>query len=130
MTAQPVEPTREDVGRFLAEDDGGPVVMLNLMRFAGDDGRASYMRYAGEAGPALQRVGAQVLYAGDCSTMLVGPDAHDWDAVLVVRYPSRAAFREMVEDPSYQAILRLRSEGLEAAVLQATRPWGDGQRPR
>jgi uncharacterized protein (DUF1330 family) len=123
MAGQPVEPRREDVARFLAEDDGGPVVMLNLMRFAGDEGRASYMRYVREAAPALERVGAQVLWAGDCSTMLVGPASHDWDAVLVVRYPSRAAFREMVEDPDYQAILRLRSEGLEAAVLEATRPW-------
>lgn len=62
-----------------------------------------------------------MLYARDCSTMLVGPDSHDWDAVLVVGYPSRTAFREMAEDPGYQAILPLRSEGLEAAVLEATR---------
>ncbi len=54
--------------------------------------------------------------------MLVAPDSHRWDAVLVVRYPSREAFSRMVADPEYQQITHLRSEGLEEAVLQATVP--------
>ncbi len=118
-----VDPTRKDIGRLMAEDDGGPVVMLNLLRFAGEEGRASYLRYAEAVAPALEKAGARTLYAGDCSTMLVGPDRHDWDALLIVRYPSRGAFLEMVKDPDYQAITHLRSEGLEAAVLEATKPW-------
>jgi uncharacterized protein (DUF1330 family) len=119
-----VEPTAADVARLLAEDDGGPVVMLNLLRYAGAEGRESYSRYAQAVVPELERVGAQLLYAGDCSTLLVAPAGHAWDAVLVVRYPSRRAFLEMVTDPSYQAIAHLRGEGLEAAVLEATKPWG------
>lgn len=118
------DPTREDISRLVAEDDGGPVVMLNLLRFAGEEGRASYMRYAEAVAPFLERAGGRTLYAGDCSTLLVGPKAHDWDAMLVVRYPSRKAFLEMVKAPDYQAITHLRTEGLEAAVLEATRPWG------
>ncbi len=118
-----IDPTRDDVRRLMAEDDGEPLVMLNLLRFAGEEGRASYMRYAQAIGPALEKVGARTVYAGDCSTKLVGPDSHRWDAVLVVRYPSRGAFLEMVKDPSYQAISHLRSDGLEEAVLEATRPW-------
>jgi uncharacterized protein (DUF1330 family) len=119
-----VDPTPEDIARLVAEDDGGPVVMLNLLRFAGDAGRESYGRYAAEVVPWLQRVGGELVYAGDCSTLVIGADGHDWDAVLVVRYPSRGAFMEMVMDPGYQEISRLRSDGLEAAVLEATRPWG------
>ncbi len=119
-----VDPTRDDIRRLMAEDDGEAVVMLNLLRFAGEEGRASYMRYAQAIAPALEKVGGRTVYAGECSTTLVGPDSHDWDAVLVVRYPSRAAFLEMVKDPDYQAITHLRSDGLEAAVLEATRPWG------
>ena len=118
-----VDPTPEDIRRLLAEDEGGPVVMLNLLRFDGEQGRASYERYAAAAGPALRKAGASVLYAGDCSIKLVGPDEHDWDALLVVRYPSRLAFLQMLQDPGYQAITHLRSEGLKAAVLEATRPW-------
>jgi uncharacterized protein (DUF1330 family) len=119
-----VEPTPEDVARLMAEDDGGPVVMLNLLRYAGEDGRASYARYAAAVTSSLERVGGQVLYAGDCTTLLVAPEGHAWDAVLVVRYPTRGAFLEMVTHPDYQAIAHLRSEALEAAVLEATRPWG------
>jgi len=117
------DPTREDIARFVAEDDGGPVVMLNLLRFAGVEGRASYERYGAAAGPMLEKAGARTLYAGRCSTVLVAPDGHEWDAMIVVRYPSRTAFLEMVKDPEYQAITHLRSEGLEAAVLHATQPW-------
>ena len=118
-----VDPTGEDIKRLKDEDDGGPVVMLNLLRYAGEEGRASYGQYAAAVGPFLEQVGAQVLYAGEVSTTLVEPEAHDWDAVLIVRYPSRSAFLEMVFDPAYQEITELRSRGLEAAVLEATRPW-------
>ncbi len=118
-----VDPTGEDIRRFRDEDDGGPVVMLNLLRFAGEAGRESYGRYAGKVQPFLDAVGATVVYAGSCSTALVAPDEHRWDAMFVVRYPSRTAFLQMVGDPEYQAITELRSAGLEAAVLQATTPW-------
>ena len=119
-----IDPTADEIRQFVADDDGGPVVMLNLLRFAGEDGRASYERYWTAAAPLLEQAGGGVLYAGACSTAVVAPDGHEWDAIAVVRYPSRSAFLEMVKDPAYQAITHLRSEGLEAAVLQATRPWG------
>ena len=40
-----VDPRGADLKRFLQEDPGGPVVMLNLLRFA-DGGRELYARYA------------------------------------------------------------------------------------
>ena len=43
--------------------------------------------------------------------------------MLLVRYPSREAFSQMVADPEYQQITHLRSEALTEAVLQATVPW-------
>ena len=116
-----VDPRGIDLKRFLAEDDGGPVVMLNLLRYR-EGGEAQYREYVRrfqQRTPA----GAEILFAGDCSTILVAPEAHRWDAVLVVRYPSRRAFSEMVADPSYQEITALRSGALEEAVLQATVPW-------
>ncbi len=122
MAAMPVDPTGQDLKRLLEEDPGGPVVMLNLLRYA-DGGEPSYREYAARVGAFLARVGASVIYAGDCATSLVAPDAHEWDAVLLVRYPSRAAFAAMVADPEYQQITGLRSAALEEAVLQATVPW-------
>lgn len=117
-----VDPTGADLKRFLAEDPGGPVVMLNLLRFV-DGGRASNDAYSGAIGPFLRSVGARVVYAGDTSTALVAPDGHEWDAVLLVEYPSREAFCRMVADPDYQRITEHRTAALSHAVLQATTPW-------
>jgi uncharacterized protein (DUF1330 family) len=118
----PVDPTGADLRRFLEEDLGGPVVMLNLLRFA-EGGRPSYEEYARRIRPFLEEVGAEVLYAGDCSATLVAPESHHWDAILLVRYPSREAFSRMVANPEYQGITHLRTEALSDTVLQATVPW-------
>jgi uncharacterized protein (DUF1330 family) len=120
----PVDPSGRDLKQFLADDPGGPVVMLNLMRFKGGS-RDSYEEYARRIRPFLDELGAEVVYAGDCSSVLVAPDSHEWDAVLLVRYPSRQAFSSMVANPDYQEITGLRTEALEEAVLQATVPWED-----
>ncbi|HET6507779.1 MAG TPA: DUF1330 domain-containing protein [Baekduia sp.] len=116
-----VDPTGQDLKRYLAEDDGEPVVMLNLLRFKPGGGRESYNQYSRAIVPFLEQVGGEVVYFGDTSTPLVQPPAgNDWDAVLLVRYPSRRAFSQMVADPDYQAITHLRTEALDAAVLQPT----------
>jgi uncharacterized protein (DUF1330 family) len=116
------DPTREDLDRFLAEDDGQPVVMLNLLRFA-PGGEAHYAEYARETATHLAAVGGELVYAGSGGTPLVAEDGQAWDAVLLVRYPSRAAFLGMVSSPGYQAIAHLRSEALAEAVLQPTTGW-------
>ncbi len=118
----PVDPTGSDLKRYLADDPGGEVVMLNLLRFA-KGGRPSYERYAEEIQPFLRKVGARVVYMGDCSTSLVPSEGLGWDAVLLVAYPSRKAFSAMVADSDYQRITHLRTEALDEAVLQATTPW-------
>jgi len=118
-----VDPTGQDLQHFLADDPGGPVVMLNLLRFKEDGGRESYEEYARRIVPFLDKLGATVLFVGDLSTTLVAPESHRWHTVLIVRYPSRQAFSSMIADPNYQEITHLRTESLEEAVLQATIPW-------
>jgi uncharacterized protein (DUF1330 family) len=119
-----IDPRGADLKRYLQDDPGGPVVMLNLLRYA-DGGRELYAQYAEAlSNTFLPRYGAEVLYAGDGSTALVAEDGQAWDAVLLVRYPSREAFSRMVADPEYQQVTDLRTRGLTEAVLQATVPWG------
>ncbi|WP_432138147.1 MULTISPECIES: DUF1330 domain-containing protein [unclassified Streptomyces] len=118
-----VDPTGADLKRLLAEDPGGPVVMLNLLRFA-PDGRASYQEYARHLEQTfLPRYGGQVLYAGSGDSALVAEDGQAWDAVILVRYPSREAFSRMVADPEYRAVTELRTRALTEAVLQPTTQW-------
>ena len=84
-----VDPTPEAFAEYLAEDDGQPVYMLNLLRYKPDGGRERYAEYSAATAPFLAAVGGEVVHAGDCSTLVVGPEEHRWDAMLVVRYPSR-----------------------------------------
>jgi uncharacterized protein (DUF1330 family) len=119
-----IDPTGADLKQLLADDPGGPVVMLNLLRFKPDGGRESYARYAEALERTfLPRYGAEVIYAGDGHQAMVAEDGQSWDAVLLVRYPTRAAFSEMVRDPEYQQVTSLRTEALEEAVLQPTSTW-------
>ncbi|MEV0135837.1 DUF1330 domain-containing protein [Dactylosporangium sp. NPDC050688] len=120
-----VDPTGAALAEFLAAGDGddGPIVMLNLLRFA-DGGREQYQQYAQAfRATVAARYGVEVLYAGNGLPALVAEPGQQWDAVLLVRYPSRRAFSRMVADPQYQQITHLRSGALQEAVLQPTAPW-------
>jgi uncharacterized protein (DUF1330 family) len=118
-----IDPRGADLAAFLASDVDGPVVMLNLLRYA-DGGREQYQQYVDAFRATFApRYGVDVIYAGDGDTALVAEDGQQWDAVLLVRYPSRLAFSQMVRDPEYQQITHLRSSALVEAVLQPTIPW-------
>jgi uncharacterized protein (DUF1330 family) len=120
-----IDPTPEQLEAFVAAagEKRGPVTMVNLLAFAGEEGRQSYARYGAEVLPHLERVGASVVYAGEAGGVLIGAEPW-WDAILVVRYPSRSAFLEMVLDPAYQEIAVHRSNGLRTSALVATDSWG------
>lgn len=117
-----IDPRRSDLERFAAEPEAGPIVMLNLLRFT-PGGRARYEAYLVAAAKFVRAVGGDVVYAGLGAAPLVGEPGETWDAVLLVRYPSRAAFLQMIRDPAYQEITPLRTAALGAAVLQPTTAW-------
>jgi uncharacterized protein (DUF1330 family) len=117
-----IDPTREAIQRFATEGPDGPFVMLNLLRFA-ENGRARYAEYSAGVVPLLAGVGGEVVYFGAAAGTLIAEPGSEWDAVLLVRYPDRAAFLRLVGDPRYQAIVHLRSEALADSVLQVTLPW-------
>jgi len=94
-----------------------PVVMLNLLKFKGEEGKRSYFTYMKEAGRFITQVGAEVLFLGTPNELLTGTET--WDLVMLVRYPSRQAFLKMAGDPEYLKIHKFREEGLERAVLYA-----------
>jgi uncharacterized protein (DUF1330 family) len=107
--------------QYLAEDPGGPVAMLNLLRFKPDGGAERYLEYVAAVQQFGPRFGLELVFAGTGDTALVAGPGHDWDMVAIVQYPSRQAFVEMVRSPEYQAVEHLRAEALIDATLQATR---------
>ena len=114
--------TPEDLQRFLAEDDGQQVVMLNLLRFKADGGRERYLQYIQMAEPLLARYGATILFAGDGQTALAAETGQSWDAIALVSYPARQSFADMIADPGYAAADPVRLSALDEAVLQPVKP--------
>lgn len=115
--------TDADLDRYLAEDPGGPVVMLNLLRFRPDGGRESYQAYVEHLGELGGKFGLEIVYAGNGTTPLVAGPGPDWDMVALIRYTNRQAFAAMVRSPEYQAAEHLRDAALADTVLQPTQPY-------
>ena len=59
---------------------------------------------------------------GTGDQVLIGDVEQDWDAVLLVEYPSRAAFIEMVSSPEYLEAHAHRERALERTIVIACTP--------
>lgn len=111
-----------------------PVVMINLLRyrnqalyppgFSADpcSGSDAYARYSRDAIRFVQAVGGQVVWRGSAKAIVIGPTTERWDDALLVQYPSKQAFLQMIGNPDYQAITVHRTAALEDSRLIATIP--------
>ncbi len=105
---------------WLEADDGRPFYMLNLMRYHNQlrllagwpefDGtpEQSNKHYEDAVMPLLFAQGGYPRYASTAQGgNLMGPSGPDegWDRILLVRYPSRRAFMDLITDPHYQPML-------------------------
>jgi uncharacterized protein (DUF1330 family) len=98
--------------------DTGPVVMVNMLTLRD---RAAYMRYSQATMPLIKARGGTVLWAGDGEGVAFGNATTDrWDYVVLVRYPSRAAFLDMMNSPEYAAANEHRAQAVDRHVILAT----------
>ncbi len=110
-------PDQQAMAAFASRASEGPVYMLNLLEFVPDGGAERYAEYGTAVAPLLERAGGKPVFAGRPAEQLIGEGS--WDMVLVVSYPTRQAFIDMVSSPEYQEIEHLRSEALARSELQA-----------
>jgi len=111
-------------------DPDEPVVMLNLLKYRetaesgygvdGLTGRQAYTKY-GEAFAELEpRFGGSVTWMGRAKHTVIGGD-EDWDIVILVSYPTRRQFIDMLSDPDYKAIAPMRAAALEdSRIIEST----------
>jgi uncharacterized protein (DUF1330 family) len=119
-----LEPTPEQFEALAARPADAPVVMINLLQFRAEAGRENYLRYTQEVAPHLQRVGGAVRYAGGAPSVVIGDGEKPWwDAIIVVEYPSPAAFLDMVSNEEYLKVHEYRAAGLDRGDLIATSIW-------
>jgi hypothetical protein len=128
-----IDPSRDQVRALRDQGREGPVVMLNLLKFREGanypasegmppmSGREAYAKYQHAFTVTVGDISqAEVLFEGPCEQVFIGMAGAvetDWDAVLMVRYPSRLHFLAMMAAPAYKDALVHRYAGLERTVL-------------
>ena len=117
-----IDPGSSELERFRKGDSGRPFVLVQLLRFA-EGGRDQYLGYSVVAQPIVRSFGGQVLYAGECVEPLLAAPGQDWDAVVLVRYPNRAAYLDMLAAPDWRAIAPQRSAALRDVALLPMDDW-------
>jgi len=105
---------------FAARATDGPVFMLNLLEFVPEGGAERYAEYGVAVAPLLEGVGGRAVFAGTPAESLIGEGS--WDLMVLVSYPTRQAFLDMVSSTEYQEIAHLRSEALVRSELRAMDP--------
>lgn len=103
---------------FFSDADDAPIVMLNLIKFEPDGGRERYLRYHQMAKPILARYDVKVVFGGDGLPILSAGSESGWDAIVLVRYPNRSAFKAMVADPEYQVAFQVGVSAIADIALQ------------
>jgi len=108
--------------------DTGPVVMANMLRFRARslDGNGSgwdaYQRYSAAVIKLIKACGGTIVWAGEVEGVALGvPEGSRWDYMVLVRYPSRAAFIAMVTSAEYAAANVHRLNGAEDHVILAVK---------
>ena len=128
------QPTGDQFRAFRDDPYDGPIAQVNLLKFRvtaeyqpgepefGTDeaGSAAYARYAAAFGEIATEVGGTPLLIGDVERYFIGNG--DWDAVMVMHFPSRAAFIATLNHDRYAEMSRHRDAGLLCQDLLTTRP--------
>ena len=130
-----IDPTADQLTAFAGADLTTPIVMLNLNRYRDraayeapgpdDDlsGRDAYLRYGEVALRAMAEVGAQILWMAPAEQVFAGCDHEVYDEALLVWYPNRGAFLQMLSLDWYREALVHRNAALEhASVIALTGP--------
>ncbi len=119
-----LDTTPEQFATLMARLADAPVVMVNLLKFNEPGGLERYLQYGREVAPHLERVGATIRYGGTAPAVIIGDGQQPWwDAILIVEYPTPAAFIDMVTDADYAKVHEHRAAALERGDLIATSTW-------
>lgn len=127
-----LDATQEAGKAFYLRQIKGPVVMLNLLKYKNVadysqtpelapaqtiSGEAAYQLYIDHTLPFLAEAGSKVLFYGKGGNYLIGPEAEQWDAVLLVKHKSAADFLAFAANKGYLAGAGHRNAALEDSRL-------------
>lgn len=116
---------------LIADNDKGPVCMVNLLKFRDkavyEDGRETdlsgfeaYDLYGGPMGDLIRANGGKVIYTSLVTSLFVGEADEDWDVVVILEYPSRIKFLELIRSDEAAVFQVHRHAGLAGQLNLAT----------
>ncbi|HFA49164.1 MAG TPA: DUF1330 domain-containing protein [Bacteroidetes bacterium] len=115
-----ISPTPDQLKALMALPKDQPVVMLNILKFNGEEGKAAYQRYLQNAMPFVKKSEGKLIWKGKALHTVIGDPDDQPDVFLLVEYPSIAHFLAMVADPGYQEVAKDRTLGLKYGGLIAS----------
>ena len=115
--------TEETISDLMKNDDGGPVCMVNLLKFKEkavyEDSRETsltgpeaYQIYGQGVAKMIGTIGGQIVFSSVVSGLVVGEVEELWDAVAIAEYPSRQSFADMIASAEWAELAIHRTAGL------------------
>lgn len=119
--------TEQQMEALLKADDGGPVCMVNLLKFKEkaeyEDGRETdlsgieaYQIYGAVTGSLIKQLGGDVVFSSVLKGMVVGEVEELWDVMAIAKYPTLQSFIDMVSSPEYLKVYHHRIAGLKGQL--------------
>lgn len=85
------------------EPGGGPVLMLNLIKFK--DKKVYFEQYVPAFGQVVQQLGIEgvsVKLVSEVVAGIVADQNEQWDQIVLVEYPDAEAFKTIIQSEAYQ----------------------------
>ena len=122
-----VMPNSEQIEGFAKPGRGGPIYMVNLLKFKEkavyEDGRQTelsgqeaYALYAEGVSKLLEDFGGKIEFNAQVERLMLGEVEELWDSVAIAMYPSRTAMLEMMMTDGMKEISAHRVAGLEGQL--------------
>ena len=119
--------TDQQMEALLKADNGGPVCMVNLLKFKEkaeyEDGRETdlsgieaYQIYGAVTGSLIKELGGDVVFTSVFNGMVVGEVEELWDVMAIAKYPTLQSFIDMVSSPEYLKAYLHRLAGLKGQL--------------
>ena len=119
--------TEAQIEALLAVDDGGPICMVNLLKFKEkaeyEDGRKTtlsgaeaYQIYGAATGPLIKKLGGEIVFTSVLKGMVVGEVEDLWGVMAIAKYPTLQSFIDMVSSTEYLSAYHHRIAGLKGQL--------------
>ena len=119
--------TDQQIQDLLKKDDGGPVCMINLLKFREkakyEDGRKTdltgveaYGLYGKPTGELVAELGGEIVFTAVLQGMMVGEVEELWDVMVIAKYPTLQSFIDLTSSPIYLKAYHHRIAGLQGQL--------------